>query len=368
LNVLTSRQELERFAADLAHGEGPIGLDAERASGYRYSQRAYLVQIHRRGSGTALIDPIALPNLEPIGEAIGETEWILHAATQDLPCLAEVGLRPARLFDTELAGRLLGRERVNLAALVEEELGIELAKGYGAADWSQRPLTQAQLRYAALDVVHLPELRDHLARALELTGKAFIAEQEFEALLQFTPRPTGPEPWRRLSGIHTLRTPEARGIARALWQARDQMAADQDLAPGRILRDREIVAMAKAPTSAPAAWRAVIDTAVPVTDAPERAPDVVPPTKSWPDKRPDAAARWGVARPALLRTAEALHLPVENLMSPQVVREVLWQPPGGVAEISAALAAAGARPWQIDIVSPILADACDGAPPEVTDE
>jgi len=366
LNVLTTTADLERFATQLARGEGPVGLDAERASGYRYSQRAYLIQMHRYGSGTALIDPIAVPNLQPIAEAIGETEWILHAATQDLPCLAEVGLRPSRLFDTELAGRLLGRERVNLAALVEEELGVTLEKGYGAADWSARPLTDAQLRYAALDVIHLPDLRDSLAAELARAGKEVFAQQEFESLIHFQPRPQGPDPWRRLSGIHALRTPLTRGIARALWEARDQMAAEQDVAPGRILRDREIIAMAKSPESAPQPWRAVIDQAEPVTDQPDRAPDAVPPTKSWPDKRPEAAARWNIARPALLQTAQDLNIPVENLIAPHLVREILWQPPH--QSISTALQAGGARPWQIAIVEPLLAEACRPAPPEVTDE
>lgn len=366
MRALTTARELERFAAELVAGEGPIALDAERASGYRYSQRAYLVQIHRRGSGTAILDPIALPDLAVVGEAIGDTEWILHAATQDLGCLAELGLQPQNLFDTELAGRLLGRERVNLAALVAEELGVTLTKGYGSADWSQRPLTPEQLTYAALDVKYLPDLRDRLAHALDLAGKLVIAEQEFAALLTFQPRPPGPEPWRRLSGIHALRTPEQRGIARALWAERDRRAQAADLAPGRVLRDREIIAMAKAPQTAPDDWKAVISTAVPVTEQPERDFDGVPPTKAWSEKRPEAAVRWTIARPALLRTAEEMHLPVENLIAPHLVREVLWQPPGDESAIRAALLAGGARPWQVAIVSPLLWEASQA--PEVTDE
>lgn len=118
----------------LAAGTGPIAIDAERASGFRYGQRAYLIQLHRVDGGTWLIDPIALPDLHRLAEFVAPLEWILHAATQDLPCLAEVGLRPTRLFDTELAGRLLGRDRVGLGPLVAAELGWHLAKGHGAAD------------------------------------------------------------------------------------------------------------------------------------------------------------------------------------------------------------------------------------------
>ena len=126
--MVESERALVDAARAIAAGEGPVALDAERASGYRYGQRAYLVQLRREGSGTWLIDPIACPDLSPVNDAIGNAEWILHAATQDLACLAEVGLRPQQLFDTELAGRLLGLPRVGLAAVVEHYLGLSLAK------------------------------------------------------------------------------------------------------------------------------------------------------------------------------------------------------------------------------------------------
>jgi len=136
-------------AADrLAAGHGPFAVDAERASGFRYSGRAYLIQIRRAGAGTVLLDPVSgggdpVVSLRPIADVLAGGEWILHAADQDLPCLAEVGMRPAALYDTELAGRLAGYDRVNLAAMVQRLLGLGLAKGHGAADWSKRPLPQA---------------------------------------------------------------------------------------------------------------------------------------------------------------------------------------------------------------------------------
>ena len=130
----------------LARGEGPVAVDAERASGYRYGQRAYLVQLRRAGSGTVLIDPIACPELAGVDAALAGAEAVLHAASQDLPCLAEIGYRPRRLFDTELAGRLLGYPRVALGTLVEEVLGFHLEKGHSAADWSTRPLREELLR------------------------------------------------------------------------------------------------------------------------------------------------------------------------------------------------------------------------------
>ncbi len=203
--------------AAFAAGTGPVAIDAERASGYRYSARAYLVQLRREGSGTALVDPIAFDDLADLQAALGDTEWILHAATQDLPCLAEIGLRPTTLFDTELAGRLLGYPRVGLATLVETVVGRSLRKEHSAVDWSTRPLPVPWLEYAALDVEALVELREALGRELEETGKAEWARQEFEHLV--TAAPSGPrqEPWRRTSGMHRARGRRALAAVRELW-------------------------------------------------------------------------------------------------------------------------------------------------------
>ncbi|MGH8916838.1 MAG: ribonuclease D, partial [Actinomycetes bacterium] len=151
--VVADATALRRTAEQFAAGTGPVAVDAERASGFRYSQRAYLVQLRRAGAGTALIDPIPLgSDLAGIAAALTGPEWVLHAANQDLPCLAEVGLHPAKLFDTELAGRLAGLPRVGLGPMVEQLLGLALEKGHGAADWSRRPLPEDWLVYAALDV------------------------------------------------------------------------------------------------------------------------------------------------------------------------------------------------------------------------
>src|SRR5690606_29950119 len=158
---------------------GPIAVDAERASGYRYSDRAYLVQFYRRGSGTFLIDPIPFGRLDDLHEVIGTEEWVFHAATQDLPCLREIGLDPSTIFDTELGARLLGMERVGLGSVVEELLGIHLEKAHSAADWSTRPLPNEWLEYAAYDVELLIDVRDIMAELLDQSGKSGIAEQEF---------------------------------------------------------------------------------------------------------------------------------------------------------------------------------------------
>ncbi len=380
-DLIVDGPALQAYADLLAAGSGPVALDAERASGYRYGQRAYLVQLRRAGAGTALIDPLPFADLLPVQQATAGVEWILHAATQDLPCLAELGLRPSSLFDTELAGRLLGRERVGLAALVASELGEVLEKGHGAADWSLRPFSPAQLRYAALDVELLVELRDRMHAELVAAGKWAWAEQEFAALVHFQPRERGEEPWRRTSGLHRIRKPRALAIVRALWHARDEAAMRSDIAPGRILPDAAILAAAAAnPGSAaelgalpefrgrgqqrrlPAWWRAVEQArALPDSELPGTAPrtDAPPPPRAWADKNPAAARRLGGAKQVVAEQSARTGTPAENLLTPDLLRRLCWEPPQdqSAASLGAWLQGAGARPWQAELLSADLADA-----------
>jgi len=381
--VITARDGLKTAAAALASGSGPIAVDAERASGYRYGQRAYLVQIRRNGSGSFLVDPVAFDDLSPLAEAINDAEWVLHAASQDLPCLSEIGLRPRELFDTELAGRLLGHSRVGLGAMTESVLGIGLEKGHAAADWSTRPLPEDWLRYAALDVEVLIDLRDALAEELDAAGKTDWARQEFTAILAAPPPAPRVDPWRRTSGMHRVRKPRQLAVIRELWLARDELARQRDTAPGRILPDSAIVSAAveqpatrealvalpifggKANRRQADRWMAAIDRA---RTCPESAlppstltSDAPPPARSWNDKNPEAAARLGVLRPAVAALADEHHLPTENLLTPDTVRRVAWQPPEDCSEtgIAARLQSHGARPWQIDLTARPMAKALD---------
>jgi ribonuclease D len=222
-------------AADALHaGTGPVAVDVERASGFRYSQRAYLIQVFRRESGVFLFDAPSVGDFTELQQAIGDEEWVFHAASQDLPSLRELDLVPPTLFDTELASRLLGHERFGLGAVVEETLGISLAKAHSAADWSTRPLPQPWLEYAALDVLHLIDVRDALAGELVDQHKVQIASEEFDAVRTREPKPPREDPWRRLSGLHAVRGARNLAVARELWAARDAYAREQDVAPGRL--------------------------------------------------------------------------------------------------------------------------------------
>ena len=241
-DVVDSPRLLADAVRALAAGTGPLAVDAERASGFRYSARAYLLQFRRAGAGTVLIDPIPLTGaMDALAEVINPLEWVLHSADQDLPGLDELGLRPAALYDTELAGRLAGFERVGLAAIVERTLGLGLQKGHGAADWSSRPLPDTWLNYAALDVEVLLELHEAMAAELESQGKTEWAAQEFEHIRLAGPPKPKPDRWRRTSGIHSLKTQRQLAAVRELWTTRDEIASSRDIAPGRVLPDKAIV-------------------------------------------------------------------------------------------------------------------------------
>ncbi len=371
------------MARELAAGSGPIALDAERASGYRYSQRAYLVQLHRADIGTVLIDPIPLGDLEVLAGPLADAEWVLHAATQDLACLAEIGLRPRTLFDTELAGRLAGLPRVGLGPLVEQMLGLSLRKGHGADDWSRRPLPDSWLVYAALDVDVLIELRDAMEDLLRRQGRLDWARQEFAAIVAAPdPKPRA-DPWRRTSGIHKIRDRRTLAAIRELWLERDRAAARRDVAPHRVLPDSAIVQAATVrPTTAAELvelpvfggrsqrrnadiWLAALRRAAALPDSalpPQHLPaDGPPPAARWASKDPSAHARLVAAKAALGDLSERIGMPVENLMTPSLVRLMLWQPPPA-AELPDRLRAEGAREWQIELVAPILVAALDARP------
>ncbi|MFY9491471.1 MAG: ribonuclease D [Mycobacterium sp.] len=383
--------EIARAADTLAGGTGPFAIDAERASGFRYSNRAYLIQIRRAGAGTVLIDPVnhggsPIDTLTPLAEVLNQDEWILHAADQDLPCLAEVGLQPPRLYDTELAGRLAGFDRVNLAAMVQRLLGLGLAKGHGAADWSKRPLPADWLNYAALDVEVLIELRAAVDEVLTEQAKTAWAAEEFEHLRGMESTPTRRDRWRRTSGLHKVRTVQGLAAVREMWTVRDRIARDRDIAPGRILPDAAIVAAALAdpdtvdelialpvfggPRQRRSArvWLDALAAARITADPPDIAEPLSgpPPPPRWAKRRPEAAARLDAAKSSLSELSQQVSVPTENLLSPDLVRRLCWDWTD-TAEVPTAvdtfLRDNGARAWQRTLTVPVLAPALMTPPP-----
>ena len=393
-DLSVSSSEIRRAAELLDSGHGPFAVDAERASGFRYSNRAYLIQIRRAGAGTVLIDPVnhggdPVVTLAPVAEVLTTDEWVLHAADQDLPCLAELGMRPRRLYDTELAGRLAGYDKVNLAAMVQRLLGLQLMKGHGAADWSKRPLPDEWLNYAALDVEVLIDLRHAIASVLEEQDKTDWAAQEFEHLRTYEATPTRRDRWRRTSGIHKVRDPRALAAVREMWTTRDTIAQRRDIAPGRILPDAAIINAATVDpdsveqlTALPIfggarqrrsakVWLDALARARTTQDPPDaqEPPNGPPPASRWARRKPEAAIRLEGARAGLSELSRRISVPAENIVSPDTVRRLCWdwEPVDDrAAGIEAFLRGAGARPWQRELAVPVLTEALTTADARVS--
>jgi ribonuclease D len=373
--MVTDQAGIESMVASLSKDSGSISIDAERASGFRYSQKAYLIQIALRESEIFMIDPIALEEKFPswtdaCSDLISSRTWILHAATQDLPCLAELNLRPKKIIDTELGARISGFERVGLGSLVLELLSIELAKEHSAADWSQRPLSEAMLDYGALDVDILHELWDRVESSLTEQGKLEWAHQEFDHLLDFKPKPVAAEPWRNLPGLSKVKDESKLKLAASLWLTRDEIARREDLAPGRLIPDRSIMAAVEqkprskrelasnkafqgraSRTRLDDWWSAVERAEEVLIDAnPERGHGI-PNHRSWEKRFPEAHIRLNTVRPLMVELAEALKMPIENVLTPDFLRRVMFEPSH---DIGTQLRELGARQWQVDLVLPVI--------------
>lgn len=382
--VIETEKAFQEALADLAAGTGPYAFDAERASGFKYSARAYLIQIKRTNGGLHLIDPIPFGPHHPcfiqLNELIAKEEVILHASTQDLPCLRELGIEPQILFDTELGGRIAGLPRVGLGPLLETLMDVSLAKEHSAADWSKRPLPSEWLNYAALDVELLVELRDKVYQLLVDGGKWEWAQEDFASIISAPPPPARIDPWRRTSGMHKIKKRLHMAVVRELWQARNTLAQELDISPGRLLNDAAISEIALAAEGTPLLNRKQLEKvlrplglrarwfenselwitsisaalALPEDQWPEARSksDALPPIKLWRERFPEKYAPLSHARFNLQNRAEELSIPLENLISPELVRRICWAPPTG--PVSDALIAMGARRWQTAIAAPIL--------------
>ena len=390
--ITDTPENLRKVAHRLAGGQGPVAVDAERASGFRYGQDAYLVQLRRDGAGTFLIDPVTCGPLTELAAALDGPEWILHAADQDIPCLAALGLTAVSLFDTELAARLLGRQHVGLGAVIEETLGLRLAKDHAAADWSTRPLPASWLIYAALDVELLIDLKCALAAELEAAGKDQWAAQEFEYVRTRPAKPAKLDPWRKTPRAGSaVRSPRSLAILRELWTSREELAAELDRTPSKVLSHQALIAAAvarprsrrkmtalkefssrQARQNQERWWRAIEralelpDDELPPTRAP-MGPDELPHPRTWQRHHAEAADRLIRVRSAVRLRSEDIRVPQELLLAPCSQRRLAWDlgeeieagrtSSVSTQEIGDRLTAMGARPWQVEQAAPSIAAA-----------
>jgi ribonuclease D len=265
--------------------------------------------------------------------------------------------------------------------MVENLLGWRMEKDHSAADWSSRPLPEPWLRYAALDVELLIELRDALETELERQGKLGWAHEEFEHVRTAAPTAASVERWRRLSGIHKIRQRRQLAIARSMWLTRDRIGRETDTSPSRLLPDASILQVALVtPTSARdlansadfhgrgsrrylAQWWDAIAEALALGDAdlPEltKPTEGPPPGHRWAERDRAAADRLAAARAVVAALADEHGLPAENLLQPDAVRRLAWRPPSDLfaGPVGDDLRRFGAREWQIALTAGPLARA-----------
>ncbi|HXQ28437.1 MAG TPA: ribonuclease D [Gemmatimonadales bacterium] len=348
--------------------DGAVAVDTEAASFHRYRDRIYLIQLSNR-SLTAIVDPLALETLAPLGALLAEprVEKVFHDADYDLRVLdRDYGFRAANLFDTRVAAQLAGEPALGLAALLEKYAGVRLAKEFQKADWSRRPLTDAMLEYAADDTRHLLGLRDRLSARLEELGRLSWAAEEFRRLegLRWNAASDGPDAYLRVKGARALadRQRAALGI---LYDWRERVAAEQDRAKFRVVGNDVLVAVSRA---LPQTVAALVGTPgvpaslaeryqAPFLDAVSQAlalPEAALPRFERPKAFPrDAAfeARVERLKNARNEVARALGLDPGVLCSRGILEAVARAMP---ADPAALAAIPELRRWQVSVLGPTL--------------
>lgn len=218
-------------------------LDTEFHRERTYFPRIALVQI-AVGDRLAIIDPLSVDVslLTPL--LTSSSLAVLHAAQQDLDVLSHsCGAVPMRLFDTQLAAGFLGHSTPSLVSLLSTFLKTSLPKGDRLTDWLRRPLTEAQIIYAANDVVHLPDLENRIVSELEERGRTLWA---VEACEELRTRPTGPgdpmNAWLRVKDVRGLRG-QSRWVAQSLAKWRELRAQELDIPVRHVLSDIVIVSV-----------------------------------------------------------------------------------------------------------------------------
>ncbi len=213
-----------------------VGVDVERADADRYYRRAALIQVGVPGH-CVLLDGTTLEAMPQLDDFLGPDRLaVLHAMENDLVPLAAKAVRPDRLADTAVAAALLGLP-TGLVSLLAEVLDVHLdgdKNAFQRADWAERPLPDDMAAYAAGDVVYLPALWSELADRLAATGRRAWYDEEVDALLDGMD--DDQRDWTRVKGSGKL-APQERAVLKVLWEEREAIAREHDIAPNRLVHD-----------------------------------------------------------------------------------------------------------------------------------
>jgi ribonuclease D len=244
--LVTKPEQLHKMILHL-EGQAILAVDTESNSLYAYRERVCLIQFSTP-EDDYLVDPLALEDLSPLGAifASHEIEKVFHAAEYDLLVLKrDFGFSFTNLFDTMVAARTLGREKVGLGNLLEAEFGVSLEKRFQKANWGKRPFSQAMLNYARMDTHYLIRLRDILKDELQRTERLPLAMEDFKRLSQIEGNGPAPKPtdiWR-MNGSRDL-TPNQATILKLLTEYRQGVAEKLDKPLFKVIGDKTLVEIA----------------------------------------------------------------------------------------------------------------------------
>lgn len=235
-DLICEPRELERLAAQLASVEGPLALDTEGDGMFRYRTRLCVLQLST-GSSIHVIDTLAVAALDGLSALLGPhgPEKILHDASFDARVLHARGLRLANVFDTAVAARFLGFASTGLSSLLQQLFGLRLPKHHQQADWGLRPLTPEAIRYLEDDVRHLHALASRLRDEVRARDIESEVREECAYVLREAQKPEKVvPPWTRIKGAIT-RPPDERARLYELSEAREALARELDVPPGRLV-------------------------------------------------------------------------------------------------------------------------------------
>jgi ribonuclease D len=229
---------------------GEIALDTEGDSLHHYPERLSLIQLAVSSGDVWLVDPLALGDLAPLAPVFTapSVQTVLHAGDNDLVQLKRRGFGFAAIFDTSIAARFLGAKALGLDVLLETYLGVELPPSKQRDDWSRRPLSEAQRRYAVADVLHLFALKHRLTEELVRVGRLAWVEEECAALAAqpAVERVPDPNAFAGLKGARDL-APRNLAVLRELYELREALARTLDRPPFKVLGEETLVRLAQAP-------------------------------------------------------------------------------------------------------------------------
>ena len=365
---IRNQDELARLRDGLA-GCRALALDSESDSLYHHFEKVCLVQLATDRGDAYLIDTLALKDLSALAGPFADpgTLKVMHGADYDVTTLKrDFGIHFAGLFDTMIAARFLGLPAVGLQAVAQSELGIALSKDSQKDDWSRRPLTPTQERYARDDVRHLHALQARLADRLAEQGRLSWVQEECDAVaaLPAAQRRSEPDAWQKIKGIRQL-PPRAREVVKHVVAWREAVAEETDIPAFRILNTEALFALAKSPPRDEAAlhavraiwprWRrhapallaavaralAVPESALsPLASAP-RPPPVPPETK----RRIDALRAWRA------KEAERLALDIAIVLPQRLLEKVAEAHPRSSADLERI---EGLRRWRVEALGASL--------------